>query len=236
MEEVRLQRVYADRKESEIDSWFHPGYLFMMQERERRVLQSLRAHGLSNLATAKILEVGCGSGFWLNEFIKWGARPENLTGVDLLADRIEKAKRDCPARVRLECRNAAQLNFPDSSFDLVLQSTVFTSILDGDLRRAIAREMIRIAKNGGMILWYDFHVPNPRNANVQPVRRKEIYRLFPSCRMRLQRITLAPPIVRLLAPRCWLACWALSKIPWLCTHYLGVIQKPIGEEIPRGWR
>jgi ubiquinone/menaquinone biosynthesis C-methylase UbiE len=198
----------------------------MMQERERQVLRALRAHGSSHLARAKILEVGCGSGHWLNEFIKWGAAPENVTGIDLLPERVELAKRICPAGVRLECGNAARLNFPDSSFDLVLQSTVFTSILDGDLRLAIAGEMMRVTKNGGMILWYDFYVRNPHNPDVRPVPRREIQRLFPGCRTDLRRVTLAPPLARFLASRSWLACWALSKIPLLCTHYLGAIRKP----------
>src|SRR5262245_35067732 len=151
VEEIRVQRVYAERRKHDLYSWFHSGHLFMMQERERQVVCWLRTLGLDCLAATKILEVGCGSGYWLNEFIKWGARPENVFGVDLLADRLGKARRDCPAGVRLECGNAAQLNFASLSFDLVLQSTMFTSILDPNLRHAIAREMIRVAKRGGVI-------------------------------------------------------------------------------------
>jgi hypothetical protein len=57
------------------------------------------------------------------------------------------------------------------------------------------------------------------------VKKGEIYQLFPGCHIQLQRITLAPPLVRALAPHSWLACYLLGKIPWLCTHYLGVIRK-----------
>lgn len=228
-EEARLQRVYAARKSNELYSWFNPGHLFMMQERERQVLGSLLTHGVESLPMTKILEVGCGNGSWVNEFIKWGARPENIIGVDLLPARIQEARRRCPATVQFHCGNAARLNFPDSTFDLVLQSTMFTSILNQDLRQEIANEMIRVVKQGGVILWYDFHLRNPRNSDVQPVRKNEINRLFQGCRIHLRRITLAPPITRFFAPRSWFACYVLSKIPWLCSHYFGLIEKPILE-------
>ena len=224
-EEARVARVYAERQRTRRYSWFDPAYVFTIQEREQRVLRWLRRRGVVSLSESRILEVGCGGGYWLCEFVKWGARPKNITGIDLLPERIDEATRRCPAGVQLERGNAARLNFPDRSFDLVLQSTVFTSVLNQDLRREMAKEMIRVVKKGGFILWYDFHVRNPHNPHVQPVRKTEIHRLFRGCRIHLRRITLAPPITRFLAPGSLLACHALSKIPWLCSHYLGLIEK-----------
>src|SRR5207245_4975939 len=103
--------------------------------------------------------------------------------------------------------------------------TAFTSILDSRMKRTIASEMVRVLKPHGLILWYDYHVNNPRNPDVRGVKKQEIHQLFPGCRIALERITLAPPLVRLLAPYSWLACCLLEGIPFLCTHYLGVIQK-----------
>ena len=123
----------------------------MMQQRERRVLALLRRNDCENLEKKRILEVGCGAGEWLRDFVKWGARPENITGIDLLADRVSKARRLCPPSVRIECASAAELPFSDGTFDLVLQSTVFTSILDPDLKRRVAAEMIRVVKSDGFI-------------------------------------------------------------------------------------
>src|SRR5437867_12293533 len=59
------------------------------------------------------------------------------------------------------CGNAAQLAFPEATFDLVCQSMVFTSILDHGMKQQIAAEMLRVVKIEGLILWYDFHVNNP---------------------------------------------------------------------------
>jgi ubiquinone/menaquinone biosynthesis C-methylase UbiE len=201
------------------------GHLFLMQERERRLLTLLKRHALAPLHTKKILEVGCGTGYWLRAFIQWGARPEHITGIDLLVDRVAEARALCPEAVSIVYGNAAALAFPDATFDLIVQSTVFTSVLDTSMQQQMASEMLRVMKEDGCILWYDYHVNNPWNPDVRGVKRREIARLFPGCRMTLQRLTLVPPLVRLLAPYSWLACSMLGKIPWLCTHYMGLIAK-----------
>jgi ubiquinone/menaquinone biosynthesis C-methylase UbiE len=224
-EEARIRAVYAKRQAGTRYSWFNPGHLFMVQARERRLLALLAQYGSAPLQTKTLLEVGCGTGYWLREFIKWGARPENIAGIDLLADRIAEAARLCPTAVQLRCGSAAQLPFPDGAFDLVLQSTVFTSVLDPALKRRMASEMLRVLKEDGLILWYDYHVNNPRNPDVRGVTRREIDQLFPGCRIALRRLTLAPPLARLLAPYSWFACYVFEQIPLLCTHYVGVIQK-----------
>src|SRR5262245_23611339 len=137
-EEDRIREKYARRpREDRRYSWFEAGHLFMMQERERSVLKVLRRAGLDSLREKRILEIGCGQGSWLRDFIKWGAQPENLIGVDLLPERVEQAKRLLPQGLTILCGSAAHLDFPDDSFDLVLQSTVFTSIQDRELKQKI---------------------------------------------------------------------------------------------------
>ena len=172
------------------------GNLLRAQEVERCLVDLLRQHGRTTLEDDKILEIGCGSGHWLRKFIEWGARPENLFGVDLIKDRVTAARHLLPPDVTLECANAAQLKFADAAFDMVCQFTVFTSVLDPGVRRRIAGEMLRVLKNKGIILWYDFHVNNPWNSDVKRVTRGEIDQLFPGCRHHLRRITLAPPLAR----------------------------------------
>ncbi|MGE3539039.1 MAG: class I SAM-dependent methyltransferase [Candidatus Tectimicrobiota bacterium] len=224
-EAERIRTAYARRQKHDSRySWFNSSYLFMMQEREQRLLTLLQPHCCA-LPKSRILEIGCGTGYWLREFIKWGAQPENIAGVDLLSERTVEARKLCPEMVQIHDGNAAELPFADQTFDVVLQSTVFTSVLDPNVKQQIAAEMLRVVKSDGLLLWYDYYVNNPWNADVRGVNRQELAQLFPGCSMRLQRITLAPPLVRILAPYSWLACYLLSKVPWLCTHYLGVIRK-----------
>jgi SAM-dependent methyltransferase len=84
-EEARIRAVYQRRQKADNRySWFNPAYQSMMQECERRMLSLLARSGLADLQRKTTLEVGCGNGFWLLQFVKWGARPENVTGIDLL--------------------------------------------------------------------------------------------------------------------------------------------------------
>jgi ubiquinone/menaquinone biosynthesis C-methylase UbiE len=196
-----------------------------IQERDSELLSMLSRYGVDSLKEKRVLDIGCGTGYWLREFLQWGALPENVFGIDLLPERIEEARKLCPHTVSLECGNAAALDFLDSSFDLVLQSTVFTSILDPEMSQRIAAEMLRVLKPGGFVLWYDFFADNPRNPDVRGVRRSEIRQLFPGCEIHLRRITLAPPIGRFVGRYSPLLYTLLSRTRILCTHYLGLINK-----------
>ncbi len=224
-EEARIRDAYARRSADRRDSWFSPGHLFMIQERERRVLKLLVRERFDRLDDKRILEIGCGKGTWLRDFVKWGARAEHITGVDLLPDRIVEARRTCPPGIVFLCGSAAELDVPSASHDLVLQSTVFTSILDSRMREAVAAEMLRVLRPDGLILWYDYHVDNPANPDVRGVGRRDIHRLFRGCRVDLERVTLAPPIARAIAPFSRIACQLLEAVPLFRTHYLGVIRK-----------
>jgi ubiquinone/menaquinone biosynthesis C-methylase UbiE len=224
-EVARIGAAYTRRNNHAIYSFFEPSYRLLIQEREDKLLRVLSEKGFSQLENIKILEVGCGTGAWLRDFMRCGAKPENLMGVDLLPSRIAEARRLCPSGVTLKCQNSTNLEVPDGSFDLVLQATVFTSILDAEMKRLLAKEMMRVVRKKGLIIWYDFHINNPSNPDVRGVRKSEIKRLFPNCNVSLQNLTLAPPIGRRVAPISTSLYRALSLLKPLCTHYLGIITK-----------
>lgn len=229
-EEARIKAAYQRRnlQEKKPDgyySWFDPGNLFLVQEREKLLLKRLRQRGRPPLAGQRLLEIGCGSGHWLREFIKWGVSPADTAGVDLRPDALAVARRLCPDEVTLRCSNGSLLDFPNESIDLVLQSLVFTSVLDPIMKQQMAGEMMRVLKKDGLIIWYDFHVDNPWNPNVRGVRKAEIKRLFPDCDIALDRVSLALPVAKHLAPWSWFVCYFLDHLRLLNTHYLGLIQK-----------
>jgi ubiquinone/menaquinone biosynthesis C-methylase UbiE len=229
-ETERIRREY-ERRAREIPSDYYslarPGVLFGYTQRVRQVVAVLARESLYPPAGLDICEVGCGTGQWLLDLVSWGADPARLAGIDLDGGRIETARGRLPA-ADLRVGDAADLPWPAGSFDLVLQSTVFTSILEAGMRRRVAAEMARVVRPGGRILWYDFFRNNPKNANVRGVGAEEIRRLFAGRRVELRRVTLAPPLARAAAPVSWtLALW-LEKLPWLRTHYLGIIRAESG--------
>ena len=184
----------------------------------------LGREGFASLAESRILDVGCGSGNWLIDVVRWGADPAKVFGVDLLADRVATSKRLAAPGVTVKQGDISALDLPAASFDIVIQSTVFSSILDEERRRKTAAEMRRMVKADGVIIWYDLRVNNPRNANVRATSSSELGALFPDCDVHAERLTLAPPIARALAPISTVACELLALIPWLRTHTLAAIR------------
>jgi ubiquinone/menaquinone biosynthesis C-methylase UbiE len=228
VEEARITQAYARRRGDTRYSVFDAGHLFMVQDRERRVLAALRRLGWDSVHGRRILDLGCGTAPWLRMFVQWGADPSDLAGIDLQTGRVVAARARCPAGVGLGVGSAASLPFADGSFDLVLQATVFSSILEPALQAAVAREMGRVVRPGGAILWYDMRVDNPWNRDVRGLSRARVRALFPGWAASFRSITLAPPLVRRMAPRSWLACAALDMIPFLRTHWLATIVRPPG--------
>lgn len=188
------------------------------QERQRCILKFFKKNKVDNLKNKKILEVGCGSGSNILELLMLGASPQNLVGNELLPDRYAAAKTRLPADVTLIQGNAVDLNFPGESFDIILQSVVFSSILDTQLQNELSKKMWEYLKPNGAVLWYDFIFNNPSNSNVQGVPLFKIKELFPNAKIDFMKVSLAPPIARRIHPlfypffnvsllRTHLVCW-----------------------------
>ncbi len=224
VEEIRCRYERRKKLPGNLYTHFSSANLFIIHQREKKLLELLDCYGMNPLKDKRILDVGCGSGNWLRELLKYGAMPENLYGIDLLEERVAIGKRLSP-NIHMEQGNAEHLDFPDKAFDIVLQSTVFTSVHDAGMKKKIAGEMFRVLKDNGIILWYDFRYNNPRNLDVKGVKKGEVKMLFPDCLYDFNTVTLAPPITRRLAGISWLACYLLEKVPLLRTHYMVVIQK-----------
>jgi len=210
-----------------------PENLFAHQQRSRRLVKLLVERRLLPFGSTALLDVGCGNGQHLLDFISWGADRRTLAGIDLIEARIARAAERLGSRSRdgdgapdLRLGDASRLPWPSSQFDIVHQSTVFTSVLDPATKERMASEMLRVLKPGGTVIWYDFLFDNPSNPNVRGVSAPEIRRLFPGCDVTLERVTLAPPIARRLVPVSWLAAAALERLTVLNTHYIGAIRKP----------
>lgn len=221
---VEYARRARDPDLSERYSPFRPDVQFTMQTRERALLRLLLREGYHPLDQRDLLEVGCGGGGVLLDLIRWGAAPARLHGCDLLSDRTDSARQRLPSSTLLAVADGGSLPYPSSRFDLVLQFTVFTSVLEGALRYRIAQEMWRVLRPGGAVLSYDFRFQG-RNPAVRAIHPREMRELFPEGEFIHQRVTLAPPIARRLARWSWLACEMLHVIPWLRTHDLVLVRK-----------
>jgi SAM-dependent methyltransferase len=219
---------YARRKAVTGDgrySMFSPAVYMGQQEKERVLIRWLSRSGLLPLHDKRLLEVGCGAGGNLIDMMRLGFRPENLVGNELLPDRAAEARARLPVATQLLAGDAAALDFGPEQFDVVYQSTVFTSILDDAFQARLAAKMWAMVKPGGYVLWYDFVYDNPKNPDVRGVPVDKIRNLFPEGKLGYARLTLAPPISRRVAhlhPRLY---DVFNALPFLRTHVLCWIQK-----------
>jgi succinoglycan biosynthesis protein ExoA len=246
-ERLRLLKVYAQRDTKTGAELYAPTRcwnLFLIQQRTRRAMRVLSEADLLPLRGRRILEVGCGHRGWLADFELWGARRADLFGIDLVPGRAEECRRvlsphrddrgrELSPGAHIVVGDASMLPWPDEVFDLVVLSTVLTSILDPSMRHGVAREAIRVLRRGGCVLLYDFAVDNPKNHDVRAVSRREVARLFESCEIVLRRTTLAPPVARIVVPVSWIGGLLLESIGFFNTHLIGTIRKPTSSEANR---
>jgi SAM-dependent methyltransferase len=229
--ELRRIRLEYDRRDH--DSRFgdlytttDPANAAAISERRRVGLDLLSEHGFGDLASLRILDIGCGAGGELQRMVDWGAKPESLVGIDLLPLRVRDAVKVVTGS-RFAVANAAELPFPDARFDLALLFTVLSSVLDSSLRVRIGTETARVVRPGGGVLWYDFRW-NPTNRQTLGIGPGEMRRLFPGFHHFTRRVTLAPPIARAVTPRAPSLASAMSRLRFLRSHTIGLAIKPEG--------
>jgi SAM-dependent methyltransferase len=227
-DEVGAVRARYARRSALLDRYSRsrPEVLMAAQERERAWVRLFAEIGFTDFSRLHVLEVGSGSGGNLLDLLRLGFRPEHLTGIELLAERHAAARACLPQDVRLVCDDASTQAVDAASLDIVIASTVFSSLLDTAFQRHLADAMWSWVKPGGGVLWYDFTVDNPNNADVRGVPMKRVRELFPEAVVRWRRLTLAPPIARAVCrihPALYTLCNAL---PLLRTHVLCWLGKP----------
>lgn len=97
------------------------------------------------------LDVGCGNGAF-TELVVQSAAPRKVIGIDPSPQQIEHATtRLVSAPVEFRLGTAVDLPFEDSQFDVVVSALAIHFIPD---RPAAFREMLRVARPGGIIAGY----------------------------------------------------------------------------------
>ncbi|MBS0576710.1 MAG: class I SAM-dependent methyltransferase [Proteobacteria bacterium] len=219
---------YARRRAAGVGGRYSMGdaaVLAAVQERQRTLRWLLCKHARVPLDELCVLEVGCGGGGNLLELLRMGVAPENIVANELLPERVAMARRFLPEAITLHEGDATEMQIADATFDIVYQSTVFTSLLDDAFQQKLASCMWRWVRPGGGVLWYDFVFDNPRNPDVRGVPVKRIQFLFPEGRIHTRRVTLAPPISRVVCKvHPGLYSW-FNVLPLLRTHVLCWIGK-----------
>lgn len=208
-----LKKLYSDENS-----------LLIIKNLERSVFNYLNKRGFNDFNNIKVLDVGCGNGNWLKMFLEHGALPQNLSGIDLIKERISNAGK-INKKIRFICGNASKLPYKTGYFDIVTQFTMFTSILDFKVKKKIAGEMKRVLKKNGIIVWYDMKYTRPFDRNIKGISKKEIKNIFPGFKMSVSNVTLNPVIGRRLVKISRSFAGFLESIKILNSHLLVFLER-----------
>ncbi|MDP1719138.1 MAG: class I SAM-dependent methyltransferase [bacterium] len=115
----------------------------------------------NDLQSGKVLDLGCGFGWYSRLF------SGDYTGIDNDPGRLAIARAKYPGKKFLEM-SADKLDFPDSSFDLVISFLVLHHLTDGQLTKALA-EVRRVLKPSGKFLAIDLAVPEKFTIFTEPL-------------------------------------------------------------------
>lgn len=206
-------------------SLLHTGNMLMVEERERYMAHLFRRAKIDSLEGLRFFEAGCAGGYNLRMFVQFGARPENVAGIDLDGAAVDH----CRARasdIAVHHGSADAIPEADESFDVSLAFTLFSSVPSEEVSQGIADELLRITRPGGMILVYDMRRRSPSNPNVHPISNGDVRRWFAGYPVASRSMTLAPPAARLVGRYAPGLYGVFAAVPFLRSHAFHVIRKP----------
>lgn len=197
-----------------------PGYARLAAELDARLNAALA----SSLEPGRrdVLDLGCGTGE-LAELAP--SLDASWTGVDLRRVAVARATAAYPGAAFLVA-SADALPFEDSSFDAVVARLLFSSLPSPELERAVAREVARVLRPGGWLVWLDIRYPNPTNREVHAIPESRIRHLFEGWAIDVASAGLIPPLARRFGALTPIAYPLLSALPFLRSHVVGRLSRP----------
>lgn len=167
-----------------------------------------------------LLDIGCGGGWWLERLHAAGVGAGRLAGVDLIAARVERARRRVPG-ARIAVADATELPFADACFGIVLLLTTLSSAGSAGRARRMLQEARRVLAPGGALVVYEPRLPSPRNRQTRRVTRRSLA-TRPGDEVSHEAITLLPAIGRRIGAR----NGRLARVAPLRSHRLTVVRAP----------
>ncbi|MDO8502304.1 MAG: class I SAM-dependent methyltransferase [Gemmatimonadaceae bacterium] len=207
-------RYYEEHKADRNDLLGNPEVTFQTFAFDRANIRALRRMDLER-ESARILDVGCGTGAGLIQFLRLGFTQQQMSGVDISTERIEQARRALPL-ADLRCESGDAMSYGAGDFDIVFESTMFVLIPSDDMASRIAREMVRVTKPGGYLMLVDWRYSKPGSDVYKAMSKRRIAKLFDvggaTSVVAREKGALVPPLGRALsryAPSLYFAVQAL---------------------------
>lgn len=183
----RIVSRYDERKERIVNYWEKRSDSFLTQKRQElhsamaeRWMQEIRSQ-LPQGKNLRILDVGCGAGFFSILLAKEG---HQVTGIDLTPDMIKNA-RILADEEKVDCEfvvmDAENPDFPDETFDVVISRNLTWTLPHVSYAY---QEWIRVLKKGGVLLNFDANYGLTDFSNVEELPENHAHNILGDDMMR----------------------------------------------------
>jgi SAM-dependent methyltransferase len=125
----------------------------------------------------RVLDIGCGPGFYVSELVDRVGEAGAVVGVDISAEMLNLAKRRCEGHANVAFHEASATALPvdDSSFDAALSVQVLEFIPEID---AALAEMRRVLRPGARLVLWDVDWSTVSWHSDDPDRMKRVLRVW----------------------------------------------------------
>ena len=160
--EITHGKFLAENDAGEIWNWESPAGKIRWARRVKMLTDSIHPD-------CRLLELGCGTGYFTKEIAKTKA---NIVAIDISPELLTIAKENVTdENVTFREENAYNMSFEDNRFDFVIGSSVLHHL---DIKKALS-EIYRVLKKDGIISFTEPNMMNPQIAlqkNIPWLKRK----------------------------------------------------------------
>ena len=179
---ARLQRANAESHDNVV--------------RQSKVLAAL------NLRTReRVLEVGCGGGYYTSDAARFVGPTGRVCAIDISPDQVMAAQQRCAEFAWVECRNAdiASAPYGDAQFDAVFAVQVLEYVADLDAGLSQIHRILRpggrlvaVATDWSSAVWHSEHAPRMKRVLTAWEPHKPCLNLPSILAARLRRVGMQP--------------------------------------------
>jgi ubiquinone/menaquinone biosynthesis C-methylase UbiE len=170
-------------------------------------------------SAGNVLDVGSGSGWWLERLAADDRVPASLHGLELLAERQLAARARVPAAT-VALGDARALPYETGTFEVVTIFTVLSSLASATDVLVAIDEARRVLTPGGLLVIWEPRVRNPLNPRTLLVSRALLAEALAGMRTQTVTTTVVPALARQLGDRTDGLYPALARLRALRTHRL----------------